>query len=170
MGQGFVSIRKRYGAAVLATLLVAGSCTPREPTPEEFEEGIWNASLADLASVLVDTSTPEQLAVTVTARNLGPGDSVDVVTRVTVVGGMFGPVPSGCVSLEPTVAACTYNVEYEVLPKTSTSPATLPIIASPGEPEVTVTAKTTFGDKYTYNDPNHANDTATLKLKVQVAR
>jgi hypothetical protein len=162
-----VSIRKRHVAAILATLLVAGGCTPREPTPEEFEEGFWNASLADLASVLVDTSTLEQLAVTVKARNLGPNESTGVTTRVTVVGGAFGPVPSGCVSLEPTVVVCTYNVEFEVSERTSTSPATLPITASPGEPVVTVTAKTTFGTKYSYNDPNHANDTATLKLKVQ---
>jgi hypothetical protein len=167
MGQGSVSIRKRHVAAILATLLVAGGCTPREPTPEEFEEGLWNASLADLASVLVDTSTPEMLAVKVFAQNLGSNDAQGVTTRVTVVGAIFGPVPSGCVSLEPTVVVCTYNVEYEVLPKTSTSPATLPIIPSPGEPVVTVTAKTTFGGEFTYNDPNHANDTATLKLKVQ---
>jgi hypothetical protein len=167
MGQGSVSIRKRHVAAILVMMFVSGSCTTRPPRDGDFEERVWNASLTDLASVLVDTSTPEQLAVTVKARNLGPNESTGVTTRVTAVGGAFGPVPSGCVSLEPTVAVCTYNVEYEVLERTSTSPATLPIIPSPGEPVVTVTAKTTFGTKYSYNDPNHANDTATLKLKVQ---
>jgi hypothetical protein len=166
MGQGFVLIRRRYGAAILATLLVLGGCTSREPLDGEFEERVWNASLTDLASVMVESSTPEQLAVTVMARNLGSNESVDVTTRVTAVGGTFGPVPSGCVSLEPTVVLCTYNVEYEVLERTSTSPATLQIIAAPGVPAVTVTAKTTFGDEFTYNDSNHANDTATLKLKV----
>ena len=160
-------IRRRYGAAILATLVVLGGCTTRPPQPGDFEEGVWNASLTDIASVLVESSTPEQLAVTVKARNLGSNDSMGVTTRVTAVGGTFGPVPSGCVSLEPTVVLCTYNVEYEVRPRTSTSPATLQITPSPGEPVVTVTAKTTFGTKYSYNDSNHANDTATLKLKVQ---
>jgi hypothetical protein len=167
MGQGSVSIRKRHVAAILVMVFVSGSCTTRPPRDGDFEERVWNASLTDLASVVVDTSTAEQLAVKVFAQNLGSNDAQGVTSRVTVVGAIFGPVPSGCVSLEPTVVVCTYNVEFEVSERTSTSPATLPIIASPGEPEVTVTAKTTFGDKYTYNDPNHANDTATLKLKVQ---
>jgi hypothetical protein len=167
MGQGFVLIRRRFGAAILVTVFVSGSCSTRPPREGEFEEGLWNASLTDLASVLVESSTRKQLAVKVFAQNLGSNDAQGVTTRVTAVGGMFGPVPSGCVSLEPTVAECTYNVEYEVLPSTSTYPATLQVIPSPGERVVAVTAKTTFGGELTYNDSNHANDTATLKLKVQ---
>ena len=100
------------------------------------------------------------------ARNLGPSQTVDVNTRVTAVGGIFGPLPSGCVSLEPSVALCTYNEGYEVFEGTATSPATLQVIPSPGERVVAVTAKTTFGSELTYNDSNHANDTATLKLIV----
>ena len=164
MGQGFVSIRSRCVAAILATLIATWGCSPRPPQPGDLEKRVWNASLTDLASVLVESSTPEQLAVTVKAHNLGPSETVDVTTRVTAVGGTFGPLPSGCVSLEPSVALCTYNEGYEVFEGTATSPATLQIIPSPGEPVVAVTAKTTFGGELTYNDSNHSNDTATVSF------
>jgi hypothetical protein len=62
---------------------------------------------------------------------------------------------------------CTYNVEYEVLEYTSTIAATLPIVPAAGASMVTVTATTVFGDEVTYNDPNHTNDTKTVKLAIQ---
>jgi hypothetical protein len=156
--------------AFLLIALTTGGCVRQEsdrPTFEEDLEGEKNASLADLSSVLVGSVSSTGASVTVQASNLGPNDASLVSTRVTASGGTFGPMPPGCVSVEPNVAVCTYNVEYEVLEHTSTIAATLPIVPSPGVPVVTVTATTLFGDEVTYNDPNHTNDTKTVKLPIQ---
>ena len=135
-----------------------------KPTPQDFEDGVKNTSLADLASVLTTSPLPEGPSVTVKARNLGPNAATGVSTHVTASGGTFGPLPPGCVLTEPSIATCTYNVEFEVLENTSTSAVTLPIVPVAGVPVVTVTATTVFGGEFTYNDPNHSNDTATVSF------
>ena len=56
-----------------------------KPTPQDFEDGVKNVSLADLASVLTTSPLPEGPSVTVKARNLGP-NVADLAFRHTCDG------------------------------------------------------------------------------------
>ena len=108
-------------AGILATTLPSVSATATAAANESDPNGTNNSAnvtatvtpLADLSLTITDSPDPVSAGTTVnytaTITNAGP-DAASTTTTLTVAGGTFGTLPSGCVNGPPNTILCSVSI------------------------------------------------------------